>query len=269
MELTGTIDGAKFTATMDKDRQGRTRVRFEGLRFDDEQEMRDFVAPLDAATLQEFKLDGSVAGRRIRDVWDEPARPGKALELSLNFRTLAHVEARLLGVSGLVRGARPFEAEFKGLSLTGQEILRLSTLIRDALASPAGSEVTLTGMIDSAKFEATMDKDREGRARVRFEGLTFNDERDMREFVAPLETESTKGVPARGFCRRSADSRQTLVRGAVLFSPIDCILDESTIVQLAFVYLNPARAGLGSWRGIEGPPTLIVEILSLDARRGP
>lgn len=50
--------------------------------------------------------------------------------------------------------------------------------------------------------------------------------------------------------------------GEVLFSPIDCILDESTIVQPDLVYLDPTRADLVSDRGIEGPPTLVVEILS-------
>jgi Uma2 family endonuclease len=50
--------------------------------------------------------------------------------------------------------------------------------------------------------------------------------------------------------------------GEVLYSPIDVILDETTIVQPDLVYLDPTRAGLVSERGIEGPPTLVVEILS-------
>jgi Uma2 family endonuclease len=50
--------------------------------------------------------------------------------------------------------------------------------------------------------------------------------------------------------------------GEVLLSPIDCILSESTIVQPDLVYLDPTRAGLVSERGIEGPPALVVEILS-------
>ena len=50
--------------------------------------------------------------------------------------------------------------------------------------------------------------------------------------------------------------------GEVLFAPIDLILDETTIVQPDSVYLDPTRAHLVSERGIEGPPTLVVEILS-------
>ena len=50
--------------------------------------------------------------------------------------------------------------------------------------------------------------------------------------------------------------------GEVLFAPIDCILDETTVVQPDLVYLDTTRLGLVSDRGIEGPPTLVAEILS-------
>jgi Uma2 family endonuclease len=50
--------------------------------------------------------------------------------------------------------------------------------------------------------------------------------------------------------------------GEVLFAPIDLILGETTIVQPDLLYLDPGRAGLVSDRGIEGAPTLVVEILS-------
>lgn len=50
--------------------------------------------------------------------------------------------------------------------------------------------------------------------------------------------------------------------GEVLLSPVDCILSDSTIVQPDLVYLDPTRAHLVSARGIEGPPTLAIEILS-------
>ena len=49
--------------------------------------------------------------------------------------------------------------------------------------------------------------------------------------------------------------------GEVLLSPVDCILSDSTIVQPDLVYLDPTRAHLVSDRGIEGPPTLVIEIL--------
>ena len=50
--------------------------------------------------------------------------------------------------------------------------------------------------------------------------------------------------------------------GEVLLSPIDCILSDITIVQPDIVYLETGRLPAISARGIEGPPTLVVEILS-------
>jgi Uma2 family endonuclease len=50
--------------------------------------------------------------------------------------------------------------------------------------------------------------------------------------------------------------------GEVFFAPIDCILGETTVVQPDLVYLDRTRIGGISQRGIEGPPTLVVEILS-------
>ena len=50
--------------------------------------------------------------------------------------------------------------------------------------------------------------------------------------------------------------------GEVFLSPVDCILSDTTVVQPDLVYLDPMRAHLVSERGIEGPPTLVVEILS-------
>ncbi len=50
--------------------------------------------------------------------------------------------------------------------------------------------------------------------------------------------------------------------GEVLLSPIDCILAETTIVQPDLIYLDPTRLSLISGRGIEGAPTLVVEVLS-------
>jgi Uma2 family endonuclease len=50
--------------------------------------------------------------------------------------------------------------------------------------------------------------------------------------------------------------------GEVLPAPIDCILDVVTVVQPDIVFVDTARRSLVSERGIEGPPTLAVEILS-------
>lgn len=50
--------------------------------------------------------------------------------------------------------------------------------------------------------------------------------------------------------------------GEVLFAPLDCILSETTVVQPDLVYLDHTWLAAISARGIEGPPTLAVEILS-------
>jgi Uma2 family endonuclease len=55
--------------------------------------------------------------------------------------------------------------------------------------------------------------------------------------------------------------------GEVLFAPLDVILSASTVVQPDLVYLAPDRAALVSQRGIEGPPTLVVEVLSPSTTR--
>jgi len=54
--------------------------------------------------------------------------------------------------------------------------------------------------------------------------------------------------------------------GMLLYAPLDVILADSTIVQPDIVYLAPDRLHLVSRRGIEGPPTLAVEILSPSTR---
>jgi Uma2 family endonuclease len=50
--------------------------------------------------------------------------------------------------------------------------------------------------------------------------------------------------------------------GEVLFSPIDVILSEPSVVEPDIIYLDRARLGAISRRGIEGAPTLVVEVLS-------
>jgi Uma2 family endonuclease len=55
--------------------------------------------------------------------------------------------------------------------------------------------------------------------------------------------------------------------GEIFLSPVDCILSDTTIVQPDLVYLDPTRARLVSERAIEGPPTLVVEILSPSTTR--
>lgn len=50
--------------------------------------------------------------------------------------------------------------------------------------------------------------------------------------------------------------------GHVLYAPLDVILSDTTVVQPDLVYVDPNRRTLMSRRGIEGPPTLAVEIIS-------
>ncbi len=50
--------------------------------------------------------------------------------------------------------------------------------------------------------------------------------------------------------------------GEVFVSPLDCILSDTTIVAPDVVFVESGRSSLVSARGIEGPPTLAVEILS-------
>ncbi len=50
--------------------------------------------------------------------------------------------------------------------------------------------------------------------------------------------------------------------GEVLYAPVDVILADTSIVQPDLVFVDPTRRSAISRRGIEGPPTLAVEIVS-------
>lgn len=55
--------------------------------------------------------------------------------------------------------------------------------------------------------------------------------------------------------------------GEVYNAPVDVILDRHTIVQPEIVFVAGARLGIVAERGIEGAPTLVVEILSASTAR--
>jgi len=60
--------------------------------------------------------------------------------------------------------------------------------------------------------------------------------------------------------------------GKVFVSPVDCILENTTIVQPDVVFVDTARRSVISERGVEGAPTLVVEVISpstgaIDRRR--
>ena len=50
--------------------------------------------------------------------------------------------------------------------------------------------------------------------------------------------------------------------GEVLYAPLDVILSDISIVQPDIVYLDPSRLSAISQRGVEGAPTLAIEIVS-------
>ena len=50
--------------------------------------------------------------------------------------------------------------------------------------------------------------------------------------------------------------------GEVLMAPTDCILSNVTVVQPDILYVATDRQAIASERGFEGPPTLVVEVLS-------
>jgi Uma2 family endonuclease len=60
--------------------------------------------------------------------------------------------------------------------------------------------------------------------------------------------------------------------GKVFIAPVDCILESITVVQPDIVFVETARRSIMSERGIEGAPTLVVEVISpstgaIDRRR--
>src|SRR5262245_49029963 len=59
-----------------------------------------------------------------------------------------------------------------------------------------------------------------------------------------------------------AEHVRRLGLGEVFLSPIDVILADVTVVEPDLVYVDAARLESVSDRGIEGPPTLAIEVLS-------
>ena len=55
--------------------------------------------------------------------------------------------------------------------------------------------------------------------------------------------------------------------GEIYYAPFDVILDDSNIVQPDLLYVDKGRARMLTERGMQGPPTLAVEILSPSSNR--
>ena len=50
--------------------------------------------------------------------------------------------------------------------------------------------------------------------------------------------------------------------GELFFAPVDVILDRSTVVQPDIAFVESSRAAIVTARAIEGPPRLVIEVLS-------
>lgn len=55
---------------------------------------------------------------------------------------------------------------------------------------------------------------------------------------------------------------ETTGSGEVFYAPIDVILSSATVVQPDLVYVDGTRAAVVTARGIEGAPSLVIEIIS-------
>jgi Uma2 family endonuclease len=80
-------------------------------------------------------------------------------------------------------------------------------------------------------------------------------------WVTPAPTPQHQRVSRHLF--RPIDQHVTARRlGEVFFSPIDVILSDTTVIQPDLVFLDTTQIGRISSRGIEGPPTLAIQVLS-------
>jgi len=55
--------------------------------------------------------------------------------------------------------------------------------------------------------------------------------------------------------------------GQVFVSPFDVILDDTSIVQPDIVYVATSRLGIVAERGVEGAPSLVIEVISPSTRQ--
>ena len=80
-------------------------------------------------------------------------------------------------------------------------------------------------------------------------------------FVTPAPTSGHQIIVAN--LVRALDSYvQPRRLGLVLFAPLDVIFADTSIAEPDILYLDNSRSSLMARRGIEGPPTLLVEVLS-------
>jgi len=89
---------------------------------------------------------------------------------------------------------------------------------------------------------------------------------DGEMFVTPAPSYDHQRVIGEVFLvlRHQAEERG---QGRVVVAPVDVILSETTVVQPDLVYLANRWPGRITGRGVEGPPTLVVEVLSPSTMR--
>jgi len=84
--------------------------------------------------------------------------------------------------------------------------------------------------------------------------------------VTPAPSPQHQIVLANLFTHLNAHVRRHRL-GRVLFSPLDVIFNNITVLQPDIVWLDPSRLQAISRRGIEGPPSLVIEALSPSTAR--
>lgn len=111
-------------------------------------------------------------------------------KVRLEKSSLADVERVLVGTAagrGLISSATRFDAEFRRLAIGTDHLAVVQKVMRESIAALPGSELKLAGTLDGRPFEAKMERSRSGRVRVRFAGLRFATEDEVRAFLAPFE----------------------------------------------------------------------------------
>jgi hypothetical protein len=120
-------------------------------------------------------------------------------ELRAKGKSLAEIERIVLGdtsTPGLASGR--FDARFNEVTLSAADVERLQRLIRASMFGDGESELRLAGTIDGRQFEARMERNRAGRARVRFEGLQFLSDADAEALLGVFTGPGVQKVNIQG-----------------------------------------------------------------------
>ena len=126
------------------------------------------------------ELTARLIGRAV----PEP-REARKREVKAARKSLGDVETIMLGTRespGLAAGR--FEARFSDLALTNPDLETLQRLLREAMIGPGESELRIDGTLDGRPFEAKLERNSAGRARLKFEGLHFAAEPEVDTFLA-------------------------------------------------------------------------------------